>query len=36
LLAAAQTNQNDAEALLARFCEESRSKQLHQYERRKK
>jgi DNA primase len=36
LLAAAKTNQNDAEALLARFCEESRSKQLHQYERRKK
>jgi DNA primase len=36
LLAAAKTNQNDAETLLARFCEESRSKQLHQYERRKK
>jgi hypothetical protein len=35
-LAAAKTNQDDAEALLARFCEEARPKQLSQYERRKK
>jgi len=36
VLEAAQTNQKDAESLLARFCEESRPKQLGQYERRKK
>jgi len=36
LLAAAQTNQSDAESLLARFCAEARPKQLNQYERRKK
>ena len=35
-LAAAKTNQDDAESLLASFCEESRAKQLNQYERRKK
>ena len=35
-LAAAKTNQDDAESLLARFCEESRPKQLGHYERRKK
>ena len=35
-LAAAKTNQVDAEALLSRFCEEARPKQLGQYERRKK
>lgn len=35
-LAAAKTNQEDAESLLARFCEESRHKQLSQFERRKK
>jgi hypothetical protein len=35
-LAAAKTNQVDAESLLARFCEESRSKQLSHFERRKK
>jgi DNA primase len=35
-LAAAKTNQEDAESLLARFCEQSRPKQLSQYERRKK
>ncbi len=35
-LAAAKTNQDDAESLLARFCEEARPKQLSQYERRKK
>jgi DNA primase len=36
VLEAAKTNQEDAESLLARFCEESRPKQLGQYERRKK
>jgi DNA primase len=36
VLEAAKSNQVDAESLLARFCEESRSKQLGQYERRKK
>jgi hypothetical protein len=35
-LAAAKTNQDDAEALLARFCEEARPKQLGHFERRKK
>jgi DNA primase len=35
-LEAAKTNQDDAESILARFCEESRSKQLGHYERRKK
>jgi DNA primase len=35
-LAAAKTNQDDAESLLARFYEQSRPKQLSQYERRKK
>jgi len=36
VLEAAKTNQQDAETLLARFCEESRPKQLGQYEGRKK
>jgi DNA primase len=35
-LAAAKSNQEDAEALLARFHQESRAKQLSEYERRKK
>ncbi|MGE3241604.1 MAG: DNA primase [Pirellulales bacterium] len=36
LLAAAKSNQDDAEALLARFYEQARPKQLSDYERRKK
>jgi DNA primase len=35
-LAAAKSNQDDAEALLARFYEQARPKQLNQYERGKK
>ncbi len=35
-LAAAKTNQDDAESLLSSFCEEARPKQLGHYERRKK
>jgi hypothetical protein len=36
VLDVAKSNQEDAESLLARFCEESRPKHLGQYERRKK
>jgi replicative DNA helicase len=35
-LAAARENSSDAEQLLARFCEQSKSKHLGDYERRKK
>jgi DNA primase len=35
-LAAARENSNDAEQLLAQFCEQSKSKHLRNYERRKK
>jgi hypothetical protein len=35
-LAAARENSSDAEQLLARFCEQSKSKHLSDYERRKK
>jgi DNA primase len=35
-LAAARENASDAEQLLARFCEQSKSKHLNDYERRKK
>jgi DNA primase len=35
-LAAARENSSDAEQLLARFCEQSKSKHLSEYERRKK
>jgi hypothetical protein len=36
VLGAAQNSQQDAETLLARFCDESRTKQLTEFERRKK